>query len=209
LCYATDELLEDASALESWITTNVPNELRLQVEAAIMNGNGVGKPLGILKSPGRLGIERLDAGLIQVEDVLSMWAHRLLGVNDYVWTINGLAWPQLPKMKIGDTPVYMPPTGISGSQYGSMLGRPVIETEYNPLLGTEGDLMLVSPSHYLMIDKDGVQSASSMHVAFVTDEQAFRFTYRCDGETENATPIASYVSSSDYVSPFVTLSASS
>jgi len=209
MCYATDELLADYGALVGWINNYVPTELRFQVEAAIMNGNGVGKPLGILKSPGRLGIERLDAGLIQVEDVANMWAHRLPGASDYVWTINSLAFPQLIKMKIGDTPVYLPPTGVSGTQYGTLFGRPIIETEYNPLLGTEGDIMLISPSHYLMIDKDGVQSASSMHVAFLTDEMAFRFTYRCDGETENAAPIASYVSSSDYVSPFVTLSASS
>jgi len=40
LVYATDELLQDANALESWIMSNLPEELRFVVEDAIINGTG-------------------------------------------------------------------------------------------------------------------------------------------------------------------------
>ena len=36
-------------------------------------------------------------------------------------------------------------------------------------------------SQYILIDKGGVQSASSIHVRFVNDETVFRFVYRVDG----------------------------
>jgi hypothetical protein len=34
----------------------------------------------------------------------------------------------------------------------------------------------------VLADKGGVQAATSMHVAFLTDEMVFRITYRVDGE---------------------------
>jgi HK97 family phage major capsid protein len=209
LCYATDELLEDASALESWIATNVPNELRFQVEAAIMNGNGVGKPLGIIASPAFYAIERETAGTISGIDLGNMWAHRYTGANDYVWFVSSTIFPKLMNMTVGTVPAYMPPGGLSGSPYGSIFGRPVIETEYNPSLSVAGDIVLAAPSQYALISKGGIKSASSIHVKFITDETAFRFVYRVDGEPMWNDKVASYYASSDYVSPFVGLLATS
>jgi HK97 family phage major capsid protein len=209
LCYATDELLEDQSALEAWISTNVPKELTFQTEAAIINGNGVGKPLGILQSPALYSIERQTAGTIIGEDLGNMWAHRYLGANDYVWFISSTIFPKLMTMTIGTQPAYMPPGGLSGSPYGTILGRPVVETEYNPSLSVAGDILLAAPSQYQMISKGGVKSASSIHVKFVTDETAFRFVYRVDGAPTWNDKVSSYYASSDYVSPFVALLATS
>ncbi len=209
LCYATDELLEDATALESWLTTNVPNELRFQTEAAIINGNGVGKPLGILQSPAFYTIERQTAGTIDATDLGNMWAHRYIGANDYVWFVSSTVFPKLMNLTIGQVPAYMPPGGLSGSPYGTIFGRPVIETEYNPSLSVAGDILLAAPSQYAMISKGRIQSASSIHVKFTTDETAFRFVYRVDGEPTWNDKVASYYASSDYVSPFVGLLATS
>lgn len=207
LCYATDELLEDAVALESWINQYVPEELRFKVEDAIMNGDGVGKPLGILSSPALVSATRTDANEIDHLDVLRMWARRWVGVSDYVWFAAPNIMTQLYTMAIGNVPIYMPPGGLSGAQYGTLLGRPLIETEYNPGLGSLGDLLLVSPSQYALIQKGGIQAASSIHVQFVTDETAFRFVYRVDGEPAWNSALTPFNGSSDTVSPFVALSA--
>ena len=206
-CYATDELLDDAVALESWINNNVPTELRFNVEAAIVNGNGVGKPLGMLQSPALVSAVRTDASEIDSLDITRMWALRYPGANDYVWLTNANTAPQLYNMTLGNQPVYLPPGGFNGSMYGSLLGRPVIETEYNPGLGTLGDIMLVSPSQYTVINKGGVQSASSIHVAFLTDEQVFRFVYRVDGQPNWVSGVTAFAST-DTISPFVALAAS-
>jgi HK97 family phage major capsid protein len=183
LCYATDEILEDVTYMAAWLNAQVPNELRFLVEDSFINGDGVAKPLGILASPALVSATRLDANKIQTVDVLGMWARRLVGMNDYVWLANQNITPQLMTMTVGQMPVYLPPGGLSGSQYGSLFGRPVIETEYSPALGSVGDLLLASPSAYAAIDKGGaVQAAQSIHVQFVSDQTAFRFVYRVDGQ---------------------------
>lgn len=209
LCYATDELLEDQSALEAWLTDKVPDELTFQTEAAIMNGNGVGKPLGIIASPAFYALERETAGTISGYDLGNMWAHRYAGAKDYVWFVSTTIFPALMSMTVGTQPVYMPPGGLSGSPYGSIFGRPVIETEYNPSLGVAGDIVLAAPSQYQMISKGGIKSDTSIHVKFVTDETAFRFGYRIDGAPTWNAKVSSYYASSDYVSPFVGLLATS
>lgn len=207
LVYATDELLDDATALESWITSNVPNELRFMVEDAIINGDGVGKPLGILGSGALISAIRTDANEIDSYDVARMWASRYAAANDYVWLVNQNVAVQLYNMTLGNQPIYMPPGGISEAPYGRLLGRPVIETEYNPGLGSVGDILLMSPSQYAMITKGGVQAASSIHVQFVTDETAFRFVYRVDGQPYWSQAITRFAPSTDTVSPFVALAA--
>lgn len=205
LCYATDELLDDASALESWITNNVPGELRFLVEAAIINGDGVGKPLGILQSGSLVSATRTDASEIDPLDIGRMWARRLPGFNDYVWFVNPAVYPQLLNMSIGNMPVF------AGSvradvPYGTLLGRPVVENEYCPNLGTVGDILLASPSAYALITKGGVESASSIHVKFDYDETAFRFVYRVDGAPYFNAAITAY-DAVNTLSPFVALAA--
>ena len=208
LCYATDEILEDVSYMSAWLNREVPQELRFMVENAFINGTGAGQPLGILNSPALIQATRTDASKIQTADVLGMWARRLVGMNDYVWLANQSITPQLYTMTVGQMPVYLPPGGLSGSQYGQLMGRPVIETEYNPALGSVGDLLLVSPGAYAAIDKGGaVQAAQSIHVEFVTDQTAFRFVYRVDGQPLLNSAITPF-QGTDTQSAFVALAAS-
>jgi len=206
LCYATDELLADVSALESWIGNEVPNELRFQVEAAIINGNGVGKPVGILQSGSLISATRTDASQIDAYDIGRMWARRLPGYNDYVWFVNPAVYPQLLNMTIGDMPVYAPSVRPD-VPFGTLLGRPVIENEYCPNLGTVGDILLASPSAYALITKGGIEAASSIHIKFDYDETAFRFVYRVDGQPYYNAAITAY-DAVNTVSPFVALAAS-
>ena len=209
LIYATDELLADASALESWIVNNVPNELRFLVEDAFIDGNGIGKPVGILQAGSLVSATRTDANQVDADDVSRMWAARYTGVDDYVWFINQSVLPQLYRMSVADSGyqgVYMPPGGMSATPYGSLLGRPVIETEYNPYLGTVGDILLASPSQYVAISKGGVQAASSIHVKFDYDETAFRFIYRVDAQPLWASAVTAFDGTAS-ISPFVALAA--
>ena len=207
LVYATDELLEDAMALESWITTYVPEELRFKVEDAFINGNGVGKPLGVLNSTALVSATRTNATQIDDDDIYRMWARRWVGASDYVWLCNPDIMPQLQAMSLGNMPVWLPPGYLSEAPYGRLMGRPLIENEYCPTLGTLGDLLLFSPSQYVAIQKGGVQSASSIHVQFTTDETAFRFVFRVDGQPMWDSALTPF-KGSNTVSPYVALAAS-
>ncbi len=50
LCYLTDELMEDAAAIESFIRTAFVGEFGFLLDDAIFNGLGGGQPLGIMNA---------------------------------------------------------------------------------------------------------------------------------------------------------------
>lgn len=209
LAYATDELLADSSALQGWLTTNVPDELRFQVEAAIVQGDGVGKPTGIVGAPGTVSVTRVDGSKVQLADVLAMYARRL-GNGPYVWLINREVLGQLMQLAGTYQYLWMPPGALADTPNSRLLGYPVIESEYCSALGTVGDIILADMSKYQAIQKGGVETASSIHVRFTTDETAYRFVYRFDGAPMLSSAITPYKATSGAtMSPFVTLSTSS
>ena len=214
LVYATDELLQDANALESWIMRNLPEELRFVVEDSIIRGTGVGMPQGILLS-GALVTVAAEAGqaadTLVVQNIVNMYSRMYApSRRNAVWLINQDVEPQLYQLSLGvgtgGQPVYLPPGGLSGAPYATLMGKPVIASEYADTVGDVGDIMFVDLSEYQMIEKGGMQSASSIHVNFTTDETVFRFVYRVDGISKwNATltPFQSALTQS----PFVALAA--
>ena len=207
LCVATDELLEDTTALESWLMQTAPEELRFQVEAAIYRGDGVGKPLGIMNSPCLVSPLRIDANEIDATDIANLWARRWAGASDYVWLVNQAVFPQLINLVVGNFPL-LAINGIQGAPFATMYGRPVIESEYCSALGTTGDIMLASLSSYQTIQRGGIKSDSSIHVYFTTDETAFRFVYRIDGQPLWHSALTPYQGSATQ-SPFVVLATAS
>jgi len=215
LCYVTDELLEDAPFLESWISQAFTKEFDFKIADAIVNGDGAGKPLGILEAPCLLSITAETsqaADTILFENIKKMWAARFApNAMNYVWLINQNIEPQLYGMSMavgtGGVPVYMPAGGISGAPYGSLMGRPVIPCEQAASIGDVGDIILADLSQYVMIDKGSIKAASSIHVYFTTDQTGFRFTYRCDGQPWWKTYITPYKGTTSYQSCFVTLAA--
>ncbi len=210
LCYATDELLADSTALESWLSRTVPAELRFQVEDAIYNGNGVGKPQGIMNSNALVSVTRIDANEVDQTDIANMWSRRYAGVNDYVWLANSEVFPQLINLTVGNFPFLLPMNaGGQGNPAFSLYGAPYLEVEYAAALGTTGDIMLASLSQYQAINKGGIQSASSIHVNFTSDETAFRFIYRIDGQPLWNAAVETFSASATTKSPFVVLTAAS
>ena len=197
LCYATDELLLDATALESVITQAFSEEFMFMLEDAIIEGDGVGKPLGILNSPCLVSVAKETsqaAATVQSANIFKMWS-RLWSRSrpNAVWLINQDVEPQLYSMvipvknvagseNVGGSAVYLPAGTLANQPLATLMGRPVIACEYCPTVGTLGDIVLADFSQYLTIGKEALQYATSIHVAFTTDEQAFRFTLRTDGQ---------------------------
>lgn len=210
--YATDELLQDQNALESVLRQAAGEEFDFMVNDDIMNGLGVAGPLGFMASHALVTVAK-EAGQaadsIVPENIQKMFSrlhprHRA----NAAWFINVDCEPQLNGMNlnmgVSAMPAYMPPGGLSSAPYATLLGRPVIPTEFNATIGDLGDIVLADLSEYIMIEKGGVQSASSIHVQFMTDETTFRFVYRCDGQPAWNAPVTPY-KGSNALSPFVTL----
>ena len=207
LCYATDELLQDAAALEAVIRQAFAEEFGFKIDDAILSGSGEGEPLGILNSSAIVTVakEASQTDIITVENLIKMW-NRLWSRSraNAVWYINQELEPYLYTLKIGDKPVYIPAGGLSEKPYGTLFGRPVVPIEQCSAAGEVGDIILADIGQYLLIDKGGVKSASSIHVRFLYDENVFRFIYRVDGKPIWTKPLTPYKGSAT-VSPFVTL----
>lgn len=209
LLYATDELLQDTSQMDAIINMSAAEELSFKANDAILNGNGAGKPQGILISGALVTPVRVNATTIINADILNMWVRMLPSSRKKAtWYIGTEAEPQLDQLYLTSTLEARYITyGVDGVM--RMKGRPVVVTEFNAALGTLGDICLFDMDEYLYWEKS-VQAASSIHVQFLTDQTCFRFVYRCDGKTSNYTPITPYKSTSGAtLSSFVALSASS
>lgn len=207
LCYATDELLQDAAAPEAVIRQAFAEEFGFKIDDAILSGSGEGEPLGILNSGAIVTVakEASQTDTITVENLIKMW-NRLWSRSraNAVWYINQELEPYLYTLKIGDKPVYIPAGGLSEKPYGTLFGRPVVPIEQCSAAGEVGDIILADIGQYLLIDKGGIKSASSIHVRFLYDENVFRFIYRVDGKPIWTKPLTPYKGSAT-VSPFVTL----
>ena len=217
LCYATDELLSDAAALESVIRQGFASEFGFMVDDAIVNGTGAGQPLGILNS-GCLVTQAKEVGqpgdTVLAENVINMYA-RIFAASrpNAVWLINQAIEPQLMQMSIavgtGGQLIYMPPGGLSSSPYGQLLGRPVMAIEQAQALGDLGDIVLADfRDGYILAEKGGIESAMSIHVRFIYDESVFRFVLRIDGQPVRASALTPYKGGATATqSHFVTLAA--
>lgn len=212
LYYATDEELEDAVALGAFATRAFGDEMAFKLEDSILNGSGAGTPLGVLNS-GAVIIQAKEAAqaaaTIVTANILNMWSRMWApSRKNAAWFIDQSVEPQLFQLvlgapALGQILLYAPP-GKDGNKYGLLMGRPVIPTEHNAQLGTQGDIILADMDQYLLIDKGGVRQDYSMHVNFLTDEGVFRFIYRVDGESWWKKPLTPK-SGGPTQSPFIAL----
>ncbi len=183
----TDELLDDSVAMGSYVARKAGEKIDYKVSDAIVNGNGVGQPLGFRNSA--VMIEQAAetsqvADTIVAGNIVKMMS-RLPSQSrrTAIWLIHPDAEPQLPLMTISNQPVYMPPGGLSGAMYGTLLGRPVIPHQVCQTVGDDGDIMLVDLSQYLTVTKaGGVRSQTSIHLWFDQGITAFRFDLRVAGQ---------------------------
>ena len=213
LCYLTNDLLINAAALETYVKTWFANEFGFMLDDALINGNGAGKPLGILNAGCLVPVDKetgQSAATIIKENIDKMFS-RLWprSINNAAWFINQNVLPQIFSLSqavgTGGAPVYIPATGMAGAPYGSLLGRPIVPIEQCATLGTVGDIFFADFSQYILGQRGGLRSDASIHFKFDYDETVLRFILTIDGQPGWAKYITPYKGTTDYVSPFVAL----
>ncbi|MGE3856988.1 MAG: phage major capsid protein [Dehalococcoidia bacterium] len=209
--YATDELVEDVTALGQEMEAGFADELVFLVEDAIVEGVGAGQPAGIKGASCTVTVSKETgqaAATIRTANLSKMWARmHSRSKATAVWLINTDCNPQLDELTIPAGTAAVEPRFVTYGPDGALRikGRPVIEVEYCDTLGTKGDIVLADFSQYQLIQKaGGVQQASSMHVRFIQDEMTFRATYRVDGGPKWKSALTPFKGSAT-VSPFVNL----
>lgn len=206
----TDELMADTMALSSYLMKKTGSSIKWKANDSIINGTGAGQPMGILNADALVTVAKetsQTAATVNASNVLKMFARMPAeNLSTSVWVVNNNVIQQLMQMTIGDTPIWMPPTGLAGSPTtGTLLGRPVMVSQTAKTLGTAGDISFIDFNSYNTITKSGgIDFQTSIHLYFDSGATAFRATFRLDGQpwlTESITPN----NGSDNLSPFITL----
>lgn len=205
---ATEELLEDAPRLNARLTSKAGQALRYKTNEAIVRGTGAGQPLGWMNSAAKVAVAKETgqaAATVVAANVAKMYA-RIINPAQAIWYINQDVLPQLLTMTLGNQPIWTPPvSGFTGAPGGQLFGRPVRFLENADTVGNEGDIQLVNPKGYYVIQKTGgVKFAESMHLYFDYNMRAFRWTVRLNGQPFLSAPVAPAKGSNNR-SHFVTL----
>ena len=213
--YVSDKMLRNADiALTQYLTRAAIDEINFNVGDAIINGDGAGKPLGIVGADCTVEVSAETgqaASTIVPENIVKMWARMHAKMRPgAAWLINQAIEPQLLTMTLtggtSATPLYMPPGGLSAAPYGTILGRPVIPIEYAAALGTAGDIIFANLKGYVSGTKGGIRSDMSIHLKFDYNQSCFRFLFEVDGQPWLASALTPF-DAGDTLSPFVTLAA--
>lgn len=215
LGYGTDELVEDASAAEALLLRAFQAEVKFTAEDAVFQGDGQGKPLGILNAPATVSqaIEATqtiaNSNQFIATNAAKMIARLPAGsFGTAVWLVNIELLPTIVTATIsgsaGAVPVYTPPGAMQEAPFGLLWGRPVLFVEYAAQPGTVGDIVLADLSQYGVATKGGPRMDQSMHVKFLTDEMTYRLIYRIDGTPLVKSAVTPYKGAATR-SPFVTL----
>jgi HK97 family phage major capsid protein len=201
----SDELLSDADAMSSMLIQKFGEAKGWFEDYAFFNGDGVGKPLGIMNAPATYSVTRNTSSRFKLEDAQNMIA-RLpsASVGRAVFIMHQSVMPDLMNLATsGNFVTFL--RDLQGRPETRLLGIPVIYTEKIPALGTAGDVLLIDRSAYYILNRKDTTIATSNEVAFLTDEIVMKVTSRVDGQPALNDKIT-LADGSYQVSPFVKLS---
>jgi len=203
----TEELLEDATAIEAFVGRKASEKIDFKLGEAIFRGNGAGQPLGFLNSASLITVaaEGSQENNTVVQRNIEKMYERLYAPYraSAVWFIHHEVEKELVRLSFvgrddtgaeaaaGSTvATYIQPGGLSNSPFGSLMGRPVIVTQHAAALGNVGDIVLTAmPQYWLGMKAGGIDAQTSIHLWFDQDAVAYKFRMRVDGQPWLSTPI--------------------
>lgn len=198
----TDKLLRNSAAAGALVTSLLRKAIIAAEEVAFLRGNGVGQPLGIIGHPASINVARAGAGAIAYVDVVGMYARLMPGGRAF-WIASQTTLPQLMTMVDAGNHVVWQPNAREGAP-GTLLGLPVLLSDRSPILGAQGDLMLVCLDYYLIKDGSGIAIAMSEHPRFTQNQTIVKAFWNVDGQPWLNSPLLQEDGVST-VSPFVVL----
>lgn len=221
---ASNTLLADnAVALDSLLSQLFSAAIAWYTDYAYFQGDGVGKPLGLLNCAATIQVTRSVASHFKFADVVGMLARLYMPSwrgGKTCWVMHQSVFPDLAQLNAGEgytsgtgRPVWLPidqgvqtlPGQTAGPwSVGSLMGLPTILTEKLPPLGTTGCVGLFDFSKYLLGQRADIVVEVSPHVRFLNNQMVWRIVWRGDGQPWLNNPVT-LADGTNTVSPFVTL----
>ena len=202
----SDELVTDSNpSVSAFLMNQLAGATSWWKDRAYLQGDGVGKPLGVIGAAGTFTQVRVAANAFGYVDAVNMMLH-FRKVKGGVWVLHQSVMADLYTMQDpGNNYVFV--QGASGAPATSLLGYPVLWTENTQTLGTTGDVILADFSQYYIARNKGITVEVSREHLFRNDQTCFRVVARVDGQPAVQQPIY-LADGATQVSPFVELDAS-
>ena len=182
----SDELLNDSVFdLENYLSGEFARRIGNAEEDAFINGDGVGKPTGILAAKGgaEIGVTTSSGTAFTADDLINLY-HSLLTPyrKKAVWLMNDSTVQFIRKLKDSNGQYLWQPSLVAGTP-NTILGCPVMVSRYMPEIGAGNKAVAFGDFNYFWIaDRQG-RSFMRLNELFAAHGQVgFRGSQRVDGK---------------------------
>lgn len=201
----TDKLLRNWEAATPFIRRLLNNAMIAAEDITFLNGNGTGKPTGILGATGAIAVNRATANQITYLDVVLMLSKLVPeAMQSACWCANQSTLPQLMTLKDPEGHYIFIQGDATKGIPSTLAGIPIKFTGRTNTLGTKGDLRLCDFSYYLIKDGSGPYIAASEHVLFRNNKTVIKCFWNVDGKPWVKSPLL-LEDGATTVSPYVIL----
>ena len=181
----SDELLQDSVFdVESYIATEFARRVGDAEEAAFINGDGAGKPIGMLHETNgaAAGVTAASATAITADELIDLvYSLKAPYRKRARFLFNDQTIKAIRKLKDGNGQFLWQP-GLQAGQPNTLLGYNYETSTHMPIIGAGAKPILFGDfSSYWIADRDGrsIQRLNELYAA--TGQIGFRVTQRLDG----------------------------
>ena len=182
----SEELLNDSAFdLESYISKEFARRIGAREEDSFFNGDGTGKPLGILAASGgaEIGVKAASATAITADEIIDLfYSLKSPYRKKAVWVLNDATIKTIRKLKDNNNQYLWQPSLVAGTP-DTILGRPVVTSAYMPVAAAGAKTIAFGDfSYYWIADRQG-RSFKRLNELYAANGQVgFLGSQRVDGK---------------------------
>lgn len=182
----SDELLADSVFdLEAYISKEFARRIGAREEESFFNGDGKGKPLGILAAAGgaEVGVTAASATAITADEVIDLfYSLKAPYRKNAVWVLNDATVKQIRKLKDSTGQYLWQPSLVAGTP-DTILGRPVKTSAFMPTAAAGAKTIAFGDfKYYWIADRQGRTFKKLSELYAANGQVGFMGTQRVDGK---------------------------
>ena len=182
----SEELLADSVFdLEAYISKEFARRIGAREEESFFNGDGKGKPLGILAAAGgaEVGVTAASATAITADEVIDLfYSLKAPYRKNAVWLLNDATVKQIRKLKDTTGQYLWQPSLVAGTP-DTILGRPVKTSAFMPTAAAGAKTIAFGDfKYYWIADRQGRTFKKLSELFAATGQVGFMGTQRVDGK---------------------------
>ena len=182
----SEELLADSVFdLEAYISKEFARRIGAREEESFFNGDGKGKPLGILAAAGgaEVGVTAASATAITADEVIDLfYSLKAPYRKNAVWVLNDATVKQIRKLKDSTGQYLWQPSLVAGTP-DTILGRPVKTSAFMPTTAAGAKTIAFGDfKYYWIADRQGRTFKKLSELYAANGQVGFMGTQRVDGK---------------------------